>query len=138
VLLLRFIRGGLTRLPGNRDRSRIQLQRCAPTATATIRHNDCGYDGCAARGTLLVIVDPRQRILASFLLRGDSPVNRNQKTTADNFLLTQVAALVCMRVIHDCCKVNRELVTQMHTIGQLLYIQRKNKRYVTHSYIPIY
>jgi len=73
VLLLRFIRGGLTKLPG-----RARLQCRSSIAAATIGHNDCDYEGHAVRRTLLVSVGPGQRILASLLFRRDSPVNENR------------------------------------------------------------
>lgn len=69
MFLLRFIRGGLTRLSG-----RARLQRRSPIAAATVGHDDCDYDGHAARRTLLAFVGPG-RILASLLFRGDPPVN---------------------------------------------------------------
>lgn len=75
MLLLRFIRGGLTMLSGSRGRDRAQLSCRAPAAAAKIRHDDCDYNRHAARGTLLATVAQRQRIPASFLLRGDSAVN---------------------------------------------------------------
>lgn len=92
MLLLRFIRGGLTRLPEDRSCGRAQVQRRSPNAAATIGNDDCGYDGHATRRTLLAAVGLQQRILASFLFWGDLTVNMNQKYPSCKELLLVIRA----------------------------------------------